>query len=873
MAGQKDSLSYVDYLDARDRVQRLSLLDRLRDAGGYLPISLSEDLLCLDLGPEEKLAILENTGSKDGRALEHFLTSQLLSGAQDLAASAVRTWSHRTDHLLWFRVLESCSSPHISQRVLYTIMDHAFRAGGAHVVTAAAEVDGMESMSPAFHGLVLHRCLQWNLENPRASALAERIMGDLVRHIHPENKAMPSAIAYAARFAPEHLETMTNRADVGGPWRDHLRALAVQMAQVDKQLERLDKLRAKPAKQPTKGKGACVNQLETQWLPIWSRHLLSADQVAFAMTQAGDPKSGISMETFGGIDVAVLSEALAKVEDDGAFAAATQATLGYFAFPTAASLLTLMKTRLSTAKDPATLLSGLPLRLRVEMTESSAKPTNKTTPSVFSLVKQEEAQALAGGKSPKRVAFSDYRTDDPANPYIDSLEPADQVAARKRFFDIAYRGKNVTTAVSDTSTYWTQLVDSWQAPSEAKLATLASAARQMEGVFRLCYINTLGRFHGHDQAALKLLDFIRSKEHDDLRAVVHALGGIGTPRASQELVASLTRPNMSPPLQLVACSILAKHDIANLQNELRSALKDLSMIVTGSGIEPIGGGTFEVRDAIAGLIVPTATSKVSPLVAVASGSSPAISDQQLDQALAGKIPHYKELSSEVKRALRTSQFFHMQVSGDSAPDHIDLSPVIDMQYKALELLFRETFEDLCSRLIHKGILQRKLDVIGYARPIPRAMDEFEAYIASLPVIRDIPFFSKFKLRKMLRAICQFRPGKRFTLDGLKAFALFFLCFSRQECRYELNQLFPLGFPNDNQLYDFCKALHILQDFRNRAAHEGFHPDASNDIDGIWRQTAEIVQTMFKTKGALDAMVESEFAPKNRSTPIIEKKVS
>ena len=146
-------------------------------------------------------------------------------------------------------------------------------------------------------------------------------------------------------------------------------------------------------------------------------------------------------------------------------------------------------------------------------------------------------------------------------------------------------------------------------------------------------------------------------------------------------------------------------------------------------------------------------------------------------------------------------------------------------------------------LIRQGILQRKLDVIGYARPIPRAMDDFERYVESLPIINTIPFFSRFKLRKMLRAICQFRPGKRFTLDGLKAFALFFICFSRKECRYGLNDLFPLQGITDEQLFEFCKSLHVFQDFRNRAAHEGFHPDASNDLAGIWEDTAKIVENM------------------------------
>ena len=98
---------------------------------------------------------------------------------------------------------------------------------------------------------------------------------------------------------------------------------------------------------------------------------------------------------------------------------------------------------------------------------------------------------------------------------------------------------------------------------------------------------------------------------------------------------------------------------------------------------------------------------------------------------------------------------------------------------------------------------------------------------------------------MLRAICQFRPGKRFTLDGLKAFALFFVCFSRSECRYGLNDTFPLPGMTDEELYLFCKELHIFQDFRNRAAHEGFHPDASNDLDGIWMDTVSIIHGMVR----------------------------
>jgi hypothetical protein len=202
--------------------------------------------------------------------------------------------------------------------------------------------------------------------------------------------------------------------------------------------------------------------------------------------------------------------------------------------------------------------------------------------------------------------------------------------------------------------------------------------------------------------------------------------------------------------------------------------------------------------------------------------------------------------------LRTAEFFHKQVNASDTHAAIDLSPVIDMQYKAMELTFREMFEGPCKNLIHEGILQRKLDVIGYARPIEHAMTEFENFIGNLPVISTIPFFSKFKLRKMLRAICQFRPGRRFTLDGLKAFGLFFLCFGRKNDRYGLENLFNLPFASDLELFEFTKKLHMFQDVRNRAAHEGFQPDASNDIDAIWLLTSDIVSTAYKIKEALRA---------------------
>jgi hypothetical protein len=437
--------------------------------------------------------------------------------------------------------------------------------------------------------------------------------------------------------------------------------------------------------------------------------------------------------------------------------------------------------------------------------------------------------------------------------------------ARKQFFRLAYLQQEVAQVTGDD--FFSLLTDTWKSPTEQKLARLSTVSRQVDGILKLCYINTLGRFKGQDAAVLKLMDFVRSPDRNYLLAVIHALGDIGTPRAAQELIASLTRPNITAALQIEVCTALKKLDLTNLQNELHAALNDLSSQHQDEKIAQ------EVREMVVSLLQ---TSLDNRPIKETSASTPKVevSDARLDQELGGKIPNYRELSSEVKRALRTAQFFHIQTTGASAPSSIDLSPVIDMQYKSLELLFRETYEEPCSALIHAGVLQRRLDIIGYARPIPRAMDEFEHFIETLPVVREIPFFSNFKLRKMLRAICQFRPGRRFTLDGLKAFALFFLCFSRKECHYGLSNLFPLGFSTDADVFQFCKSLHVFQDFRNRAAHEGFHPDAANDIDGIWRMTAEIVQIVFHTKKALELPPQRDNTQsRERSQVIIEKKVS
>lgn len=856
------------YLSTRNFADRMSLLRKMNKDGTKIPASLAEDLMLLQIHNNEKQAILEVTGAYDNKSLEHFLTANIANWDQDLAATAIRVWSRETDHLFWSRMYELSRSPHTPQRVLYTILDLAANTGGLSIIQSTAEYDSLKDMSDAFIGLLLHRALQWNFKNQNLLNLAYHVVNDLDIHLHPDNKALPSAISFLARFDPERIKNLSKSPTVTETWKDLVKAVCSDLEHRTDSIKKLAKL-------VTGTKKVTRANLIGNWIPLWNRNLLTQEQVSACLKIFfADPVTDLptsrspftvgTWEIFGGIEEPVLAAAVFAIEDEDVFCRTLSSLQGLLRNPTPKSIKDQLKSRIGSSGNPAAFLNNIPLRLRLELTENSTAKV--TTP--FSRIDAEQTAILQSFEQIPRAQFFDYESTEKD---WNCPEVQNDFNQRRKFFDIAYRSKTGDSP-KEGEDYFSILAAAWLAPDDTKLGQIAQVARQEEGILRLCYINTIGRFKGMDQAALKTLDFIRSKEEDELHAIINALAGVGTSRATQELVAALTRPNISPPLQMEICGHLGNVDLGNLQKELRSALSDLNVTPN------VNSDNWDIRDAIASLLTPSDVGMSStPAAASTSSSIGAGSDQDLDRTLSGLIPNYKELSSEVKRALRTSLFFHQQVSSDHAPTSIDLSPVIDMQYKAMELLFRESFEDYCSKIIHRGILQRKLDVIGYARPIPRAMDDFEHYIASLPTVRDIPFFSSFKLRKMLRAICQFRPGRRFTLDGLKAFALFFLCFGRSECKFGLQGLFETPYKSDAELFEFCKTLHIFQDFRNRAAHEGFHPDASNDIDGIWRHTAEIVQNMWKLKQHIDGDTGSGqgsyTTPVSKSAPVIEKKVS
>lgn len=830
-------MDHVDsYLNAQGSVERLKILKNMGDERKFLPLDLARDLLSLGLQPIEHGAILKMTDNTDRIAFEDFLTRGMFEWQQNVASAALWEWATRTDCLMWHRTYALALDSQLPQRVAYTLLDLAWYGAGRAIIETFTHHPGLQDMSGTFLALVFQRAMQWNVQSERLIAFAE----DLIRQVNQggltKDRALSHALCYLVRFSPDKIGNQAWDHHAAGLWPEITAHLSRHSTDFP----------------PSGGKKAFTGRFwEKSWPALWERHGIRAKDLAAFLAQAPTiawDKIPVKPWTLlAGIPEESVIAAANELQSAEAFGWTVYNTGNLLLPASREKLLDDLKTRIAAAPDPAKVLATLSGRDRLELN------TDVKNTSVFAQILRERHDMLAmqkHGEAPRFVVS----TDKSANR---------DTVSRHRFIDMAYRGKSFHDFRRDNE--WDRLGLAWNHPSEDKLDELSRDARQSPPIFHVCFLDTLGRFKGIDKAALKILDFIRSSEEDIIRAVIRALAGIGTARAHQELVHFLTRPNTTIHTKVEIAQLLQNADLSNLQAELRSAIQDLKTEGDATG------AARELKEALTALLaVPTSSVNLTP---IAPGQQ-LPNTEELEALLANRIPDYERLSSEAKRALRTAQFFQLQVEGSGHAHTIDLSPAIDMQYKALELFFRETFEEAVSQILRTGVIQRKLDVIGYARPIPEAMDEFEAYIESLPVINTIPFFSRFKLRKMLRAMCQFRAGKRFTLDGLKAFALFFICFGRKQCRYGLENLFPVPALSDRQLAEFCKNLHVFQDFRNRAAHEGFHPEASNDLEGIWKETAMVVESAFNVKASYDSAVNKQWEqPVSQSKPIIEKKVS
>ena len=344
-------------------------------------------------------------------------------------------------------------------------------------------------------------------------------------------------------------------------------------------------------------------------------------------------------------------------------------------------------------------------------------------------------------------------------------------------------------------------------------------------------VRALAKIGSDDAIKAILYQALQHVDNEFVALTIRELLPSRHPRAQQALIRCVGRNTIPDDLKLVILDDISLDNPEEILQELRT----LEILRLPNHIDDA------VRDAVGRV---AALIQVDTSLPVAAGNTTKITGADIDVIIKKFLPDGDHLSVDVRSALRTAEMILIQ-SREWGSEAVDLSPIVNMHCKAVELTLRETFEPYTDSLVRKGALSRKLDILGYARPIPEKMQVFEDYLASLPVIKSIPYFSKFKLRKLLRAICLYRPGKRFTLDGPKAFALLFLVAGRKQCTFGLEHVIELDFASDASLFEFIKLVHSLQDSRNRAVHEGLTWEAKDDIEGMRIQAYKIIETCLR----------------------------
>lgn len=355
---------------------------------------------------------------------------------------------------------------------------------------------------------------------------------------------------------------------------------------------------------------------------------------------------------------------------------------------------------------------------------------------------------------------------------------------------------------------------------------LRESVRVAPHVEKRWVVRALARINSDDSVKAILYQAFQHVDQDFVVNTIRELLPSKHPRAQQALIRCVGRASVPDDVKL---QILEEISLANPEEVLRE-LRTLEILRLPQDIDNA------IRDTIGRIATLIDASGAREEITKVEGGSIV----NVDHIITELLPSSDKLSVDTRSALRTAEMIFIQ-SHQWGTDAVDLSPIVNMHCKAVELAMRETLEPFTDALLRRGHLSRKLDLLGYARPIPEKMQVFEDHLASLPVIKTIPYFSRFKLRKMLRAICLYRPGKRFTLDGPKAFALLLLTTARKQCPFGLASLLDSGFSNDLELFEFIKLVHSLQDSRNRAVHEGLTWEAKDDIDSMRNQAYRIIE--------------------------------
>lgn len=793
---------FKSYLSASSSSRRQEILHEMKKDGETVSLSYINDLCLLSLPVLEKQLLIQNADKSDPLAFESLLVQLIGGDDQNLACSCMHIWAKQTGGLLWYQLMSLWNRTFLPQRLKYVMVEYSHLLDRDAVLEFASQDQQILEMSPSYHSLlfyqgVLSGTAQVQLRVLLDHYLATETVTTQTGEDYRSNitKALPNALLWALRYDSSAAESFCGR---NLPL--HLRGLCdITHFQIS---------------QPIKPLSSDVDRILQEWPPIWQRHQISAAELGIVLALPESSLMGI-LPYLRGVDPTALEQAASTVgtKDN---------------WPTLLSNLSALIRRpfrepiIDHTQQLAQKLQGgerdkfikkLPSRLQVAIDPTDSRWLD---------IVQHEQQARGGGFGVRR--WPSYVT-------VSSQDGDGKM--RGRFFDVIYRHGDAA-GPSAGSTDWELLLDLSQNPDGAKLPSAIEAGRRLKPVFAECAVKMLGHQKGSDQATVAALELTQSFDQKLLSQVVVALSSIGTPKAIQEMIYLLTKFNSSFETKMLLCEQLIHHDLSGFESELRSVYNDIQ--VSEHNFEE----KVHLREQISRLI-PSVHEELSEAdEAVVYGTT---GDGQLDEKLTQKIAAYSRCSSQVRRSLRTAQLFEDQMKNHPQRDLVDLSPIVDMQYKALELLYRELFHDWCLQQLKSGDLQRRLDLIGYLRPVPRAMQAFESYLSRQSIIDEIPFFSKYKLRKILRGIAGHTPDKRFTLDGLKAFGMFFLVFGRRHCEFGLN-VFDLGFKNDDALKAFVRELHLFQDLRNRAAHEGVKPDSGSDPQTIWQKTSGLISCAY-----------------------------
>ncbi len=834
-----------EYLAESSEVRRLDILVKLKkqkaDAAS-VSVDLAFDLLELGLPIQEQEHILDIAAAGSEKHLfEEALLEHLSLNFEPQTIVFLRKWIEHTNHTKAQKILDLFHNKHCGQRVRYIILMHSECFEGTQLLDHVSKLEGLDEFSDAFHALALSESVKYNYSSSMFTTMAVNYCNRFKEYPYPDAKALFPAITYLAKFEPTALEGV-QKLGPGGLWRE---AIRFRLSKPDSEapipwadIEDLEKL-------------------DQYWPTAAKRHKLNAIAIKPLLERlcSISDKKSLSRNLLTGVDSEQLSEAFLNINES------KQRKLG-----------TLVRPWL-----------------------------NKTAFKVWRQLRDQNSATLA------------IRT------------PQD----RSRLFDFMYRNAKNSGILKDGP--WCCVASVYTLQNDFQLTNLSRLARGTTGIYRQVFIKAFGAFTNQDKAVLQLLDYVHTNRTSEQRAIVDALLQIRSPRALQELLKFTGKSGFHPQLKMRFFRSLKNLDTSLVQVQLRDSIKELeskgsqtglsdleieeSLDLLRSSLQSDATGIPAIPQASAPTPVNSHVKSSKPEAASRPTKSPAativrraekkpaqptsqgtpLANPRTTPKRSGKqkpgsilhrvennhlenysethiqkvIPIFGELSGEVQRSIRTGLFFYDKVRQETAGT-MDLSPVIDMQYKAMEVSLREAFQAATDNLIREGVLQRKLDLLGYSRPIIEKMTKFENFISSLPTVKTIPYFSKFKLRKMLRGICQFRPGKRFTLDGLKAFALFFAVFSRQKCQYGLQNLFPLEFSEDKQLYDFVHQLHSFQDFRNRAVHEGLPPEASANLESTWTQTSQILMMIHNLSSAARKTEDEEVAKRTREPTFLKR---